>query len=151
MQLKNIKPGRVLGGLVLFLILIQIIPYGRKHTNPSFGSEPPWNSARTRELFFQACKDCHSHATVWPWYSHVAPASWLIQSDVDEGRSYLNVSDWPGKQDAAARAAEVVREREMPPWFYTPLHPKARLSSQNRLELVNGLVLTFAPDSRKTP
>jgi hypothetical protein len=73
------------------LIVIQVIPYGRDHTNPPVIEEPVWDSAQTRDLAVRACFDCHSNETVWPWYSNVAPLSWLVQSDVEEGRETLNL------------------------------------------------------------
>jgi hypothetical protein len=73
-------------GAVILLVGIQVIPYGRSHTNPPVTGEPAWDSPKTRELAVRACYDCHSNQTVWPWYSHIAPISWLVQQDVDEGR-----------------------------------------------------------------
>src|SRR6266446_8562646 len=43
----------------------------------------------------RSCQDCHSDATRYPWYSYIAPVSWLIRSDVTEGRKHLNLSRWP--------------------------------------------------------
>ncbi len=74
--------------------LLQLVPYGRNHTNPPVAAEPAWASAQTRALAVRACFDCHSNETTWPWYSNVAPVSWLIQRDVDEGRRRLNFSEW---------------------------------------------------------
>jgi Haem-binding domain len=74
---------------LLFLIgaflLIQLIPYGHDHANPPVGAEPAWDSPATRELATAACFDCHSNETEWPWYTSVAPFSWLTQRDVEEG------------------------------------------------------------------
>jgi mono/diheme cytochrome c family protein len=117
------------------LVAIQLVPYGRAHTNPAVVREPEWDSPRTRELFFRACKDCHSHETVWPWYSHVAPMSWLVQYDVDEARSHFDVSEWGREHNEGDEAAEMVREGEMPLWYYLPAHPEARLSDAERDEL----------------
>jgi len=134
-----------LGGVALFA-LIQLIPYGRDHANPAVIAEPAWNSPQTREIFFRACKDCHSHETVWPWYASIAPASWLLQYDVEEGRSHFNVSRWgQGKQDAD-EAASMVRKGEMPPWFYLPAHPEARLTDAETQEFIRGLVATFGDE-----
>jgi hypothetical protein len=55
-------------------------------------------------MLHAACYDCHSSETLWPWYSHIAPMSWLIASDVKEGREHLNLSDWPN--DNPMRAAK---------------------------------------------
>ena len=88
-----------------------------------------------------ACYDCHSHETIWPWYSHIAPVSWLVVSDTTEGREHLNFSDWP---DEAVRAAkkmdrinEVLGYREMPPKKYTLIHADARLTEAQRKEIMD--------------
>ena len=73
-------------GIPVVLVLIQFVPYGRSHTNPPVTGEPKWSSARVRQLTKDACFDCHSNETTWPWYSNVAPVSWLVQRDVDSGR-----------------------------------------------------------------
>lgn len=83
--------------LVLFVggfVLMQLVSYGRNHTNPPVVSEPTWDSPETRALAVRACYDCHSNETVWPWYTNVAPVSWLIQREVAEGREELNFSTW---------------------------------------------------------
>jgi hypothetical protein len=108
--------------------------------------EPDWDRPRTRELFFRTCRDCHSNETSWPWYSHVAPASWLVQHDVEEGREHFNVSEWGREDNEGDEAAELLREGEMPPWFYLPAHPEALLTDAERRELVAGLVATFGEE-----
>lgn len=131
---------------VALLALIQLVPYGKDHQNPPVTREPAWDTPRTRDLFFTVCRDCHSNETVWPWYASVAPASWLVYHDVQEGRSHFNVSRWgQGKQDAD-EAAGMVRKGEMPPWFYLPAHPEARLDEAARRELIRGLVATFGEE-----
>jgi mono/diheme cytochrome c family protein len=132
--------------LVALLLAIQILPYGRDHENPEVLQQPDWDRPRTRELFFRACKDCHSNETVWPWYSFVAPASWLVQSDVDEGRSHFNVSEWGRAENHGDEAAKMLRDGEMPLWFYLPAHPEAQLSDEERAELIAGLVATFGEE-----
>jgi hypothetical protein len=77
----------VLGGLVALLVAIQLVPYGRAHRNPPVGAEPAWDSPRTRDLAERACFACHGNTTTWPWYSTIAPVSWYVQRDVNEGRS----------------------------------------------------------------
>src|SRR5690242_16317240 len=76
------------------LVVAQLVPYGHDHTNPRTVAEPAWDSPATRALADRACFDCHSNQTRWPWYSHVAPTSWLVQHHVDEGREVLNFSTW---------------------------------------------------------
>jgi hypothetical protein len=74
---KKVLLWAVVGGAAAFLV-IQLIPYGHDHTNPPVVKEAPWDSPRTRELAVGACFDCHSNETVWPWYSNIAPGSWLL-------------------------------------------------------------------------
>lgn len=69
-------------GLLAAFLVIQVLPFGRGHSNPTAHSEPPWDSPRTAELVMEACYDCHSNRTDWPWYSYVAPVSWLVTYDV---------------------------------------------------------------------
>ncbi len=138
---------RVAVALVLLLGLAQVVPYGRDHANPPVTREVRWDSARTRELAVGACYDCHSNLTVWPWYSNVAPVSWLVYRDVQEGRETLNFSEWDRPQgEEGDEAAEAVREGSMPPLQYKPLHPAGRLSAAEREELARGLEKTLAAD-----
>jgi len=130
------------GGAVLF-VLAQAVPYGRAHHNPPVLAEPAWDSAQTRSLASHACFDCHSNLTKWPWDSNIAPFSWLIQRDVDSGRSSLNFSEWNRPQDGASDAIEAARSGSMPPWYYTIMHPNARLNAVERSQLADGLARTF--------
>ncbi len=130
-------------GLFVVFLLAQLVPYGRSHTNPPVRQEPPWDSPRTRELAVRACFDCHSNETTWPWYSNVAPLSWLVQRDVDEGREELNLSEWGGRPEEGDDAAETVRDGRMPPLSYVFLHPSANLSAAERQELARGLTATL--------
>lgn len=131
------------GGLALVLLAMQMVPYGRDHHNPSVVAEPLWNSPQTRELFVRACADCHSNQTRWPWYSHIAPVSWLVQHDVEEGRSKLNLSLWGSAKQELDDIPEVIREGSMPPRIYLPTHPQARLSASEKEALIQGLVLSL--------
>jgi len=137
----------VLLSLVGLAIVIQLVPYGRDHENPPVKAEPAWATPETREIFFRACKDCHSNETEWPWYSHVAPFSWLLAHDVAEGREHFNVSEWgrPGKNDGD-EAAEEVEEGEMPLPPYLITHPEAKLEGAELERFVAGLKATF-PES----
>ena len=126
-------------------VAIQAIPYGRNHSNPPVTQEPSWDSARTRQFAADACFDCHSNLTNWRWYSNVAPMSWLVQRDVDGGRAALNFSEWDKPQDAGIDdITEAIRGGSMPPWFYLPLHPNAKLSQAEKDALIAGLNATFA-------
>lgn len=128
-------------------LLIQLVPYGRDHTNPPVIQEPTWDSPQTRALFMRACADCHSNTTVWPWYSNVAPVSWLVYRDTMEGRQKFNVSEWNRPQEGED-AAEAVISGEMPPLIYLPTHPEARLSAAEKEQLIRGLQATFGGEQR---
>jgi len=129
------------------LVLIQLVPYGRDHTNPPVQAEPAWDSPRTRELAVRACYDCHSNQTTYPWYSNVAPLSWLIQHDVSDGRRRVNFSEWGRPRQRVDESARVVRRGEMPPYYYVWLHPQAGLTPQEQQELAQGLQATFGSGS----
>lgn len=128
---------------VLGLLAIQLVPYGRNHTNPPVLAEPTWSSAETRQLAVVSCFDCHSNETVWPWWSDVAPVSWLVQFDVERGRRKLNYSEWNSRHEDASSSASQVRSGEMPPRYYLPLHPAAQLDANQRAALIAGLAATF--------
>ena len=138
-KLLKISLWVIIGGFVL----IQLVPYGRNHTNPSVVQEPSWDSPETRALAERACFDCHSNETVWPWYANVAPVSWLTQRDVDEGRHHLNFSDWQsGRRESHEmdEITEVIQRGDMPPAIFLPMHPEARLTDAEKQQLINGLL-----------
>jgi len=126
---------------------IQAVPYGRFHANPPVTKEPTWDKPETRELAVRACFDCHSNQVVWPWYSNIAPVSWLVQRDVNEGRSKLNLSEFDRPQRDARNAAKQVRDGEMPMPIYLPLHPEARLSADEKQQLIAGLAATLGENT----
>ena len=123
---------------LVLLALAQVVPVARQ--NPPVVADlhaPPAVADTLRE----ACYDCHSHETRWPWYARVAPVSWLLAHDVNEGREHLNFSTWgtlgPRKRvRLLGKIAEDVEEGEMPPWLYTLPHPTARLAAPERQALI---------------
>ena len=131
------------------LALVQFVPYGRDHTNPPVRNEPAWSDPEVRALAASACFDCHSNETRWPWYSHVAPASWIVQSDVFRGREALNFSEWSRFQNGGSAAAGSVSEGEMPPALYLPLHPSARLDRAQKARLIAGFSMMFVPRQKE--
>jgi cytochrome c551/c552 len=130
----------VLAAGVLAFLVIQLIPVDK--TNPSVSAEPAWDSPQTRALAKDACFDCHSNETVWPWYAKIAPSSWLLAHDVDEGRHELNFSEWGQGEMEVEEIAEVIEEGEMPPWYYALMHPDAKLSDSEKRTLIDGLQAT---------
>lgn len=141
-----------LGCLALFG-LMQVVPYGRTHSNPPVTGEPQWASAETRDLAVRACYDCHSNETKYPWYSNIAPASWWTQNHIDEGRSKLNFSEFTTNPGEAEEAVKVLENGEMPPNYYTwfGLHSAAKLTEDEKLKLIAGLKATpgFAEGGRE--
>jgi hypothetical protein len=121
--------------------LIQLVPYGRDHTNPPVTGEPQWADARTRELMVDACFSCHSNETEYPAYASVAPFSWAVQHHIDEGREAVNYSEFATDPGDADETIEVIQEGEMPPAYYTRfgVHPEANLTDAQLAELIDGL------------
>jgi hypothetical protein len=120
--------------LTIALFAVQLVPVVR--SNPTAHSFPE-APAEVQALMRRSCGDCHSNETNWPWYAHVAPVSFLIARDVNEGRKKLNASVWDRYDDAlrARKKREIAKQIEkgaMPPWYYVPLHPEAKLSVQER-------------------
>jgi len=138
-SLRNISLAAA--ALLALFLLIQLVPYGRNHTNPPVQSEPNWDSPGTRALAERACFDCHSNETDWSrWYESIAPASWLVQRDVDEGRQHLNFSEWDhgGRPREIDEVWEVVARDSMPPLQYLLLHSEAKITQAERDQLIEG-------------
>lgn len=125
------------------LLVIQLVPYGRDHSNPPVRAEPAWPSPEVRALAVRACFDCHSNETKWPWYSNVAPASWLVSNHVEEGRHELNFSEFDRPQKHAKDAAEELEEGEMPLPGYVALHADAKLTDAEKQQLQAALAAMF--------
>jgi Haem-binding domain len=123
--------------LVVLLSLAQLVRVDR--TNPPVVSDVP-APPEVKAALRRACYDCHSNETAWPWYSQVAPISWLLAYDVGDGRKDLNFSTWQRydekrRQKKLKETAETVNEGEMPPWYYVLVHPDARLADADRQAL----------------
>lgn len=127
----------VIGVSVAVLLAIQLVPVGRD--NPPVTADFDGPDA-VKQVLRASCYDCHSNETTWPWYSRVAPTSWLVAHDVDEARDHLNFSHW-GRLDPDRRAKladeiwEEVSDGEMPLKVYLIAHPDARLDDARRATL----------------
>lgn len=136
-----------LASIVVIFLLMQLVPYGRTHSNPPTIVEPAWDSPRTRELAVRACFDCHSNKTRWPWYANLAPFSWAVQFDVESARSVINFSEWNRQYALAEYAGRRTLSGMMPPYKYRMAHPEADLTPAEREELARGLEATIGrPD-----
>jgi hypothetical protein len=124
----------------ILLAAIQLIPVPR--SNPPEAGNPDGPAAIVG-LLKRACYDCHSNQTRWPWYSFIAPASWLVSRHVAEARRRLNFSEWEAyasDPDTAshklAEIADQVASGKMAPWYYRTMHRDARISPAERRALV---------------
>jgi hypothetical protein len=124
-------------GVVLIGLVSLIQPFGAVKAHR--GSKPLLKGSQVDaavvRLMERSCGSCHSERTEWPLYSYIAPISWLMEHDVEEARSHMNLSQWEeysadDQTRLLTRIAAAVRSREMPLARYTRLHPEARLSDQ---------------------
>lgn len=142
---RNVK---ILAALVGVFVVMQLVPYGRDHTNPPVKAEPQWTSPEVRALAVRACFDCHSNETKWPGYSNVAPVSWLVQHHVDEGRHELNFSEFDKPQKHAKDAEEELREGEMPMAGYVAMHGEAKLTDAEKKQLGEAFIAMFGSEKK---
>jgi len=131
-------------GIVVILILIQFF----NPKNPNSPASPELDfisihqpSTEVRTLLKSACYDCHSEEVNWPWYANIAPISWKVVHDIDEGKEHLNFSRWGAYSPEKAEhkleeCAEELEEGEMPLNAYTWTHPEADLTDDKREMLV---------------
>jgi len=134
-------------GVVIVFCLIQLKTVER--INPSYEVEkdmieilnPPLD---VEDILKQACYDCHSNQTDFPWYSKIAPASWMIERNVNLGREEVNFSNWASYRSSRAmhkleESYKQVKHDHMPVLAYTWMHPQARLSDVEKNKLLNWL------------
>ncbi|MCK5105637.1 MAG: heme-binding domain-containing protein [Cyclobacteriaceae bacterium] len=125
-------------GFLLVLILIQFIPVDLPENNSDHSKDMVRTENAPDEVKFilsKACYDCHSNQTVYPWYSKVAPVSWLVAKDTREGRDELNFSEWAElskrkKIKILNELAEEVEDKKMPLKIYTVVHRDAILTDE---------------------
>ena len=139
---KNLK--WLVAGIIAVFALLQLTTPA--HVNPPVkndfiaSTQPPENVAA---MLRAACYDCHSDETRWPWYSHVAPISWQIAQDVNDGRKHINLSEWPADPDLAQKKlqhmSDEIDDNDMPLSKYTLIHKDARLTTAQRNEMTQWL------------
>jgi hypothetical protein len=131
---------RILLVVLIILVLIQFIPYKLPPTNNHVkGDIIATNQAKGEiaNILKTSCYDCHSNQTHYPWYSHIAPASWLLAHDIKEGKEDLNFSEWNAydkrrKISKLNDIKEMVEKNEMPVPYYTFIHRKAKLGENEK-------------------
>ncbi|CAN5518079.1 heme-binding domain-containing protein [soil metagenome] len=129
--------------LALFLA-IQAVPYGWWHENPPVVAAAQWPDPEAEAIARAACYDCHSNESRWPFYSYVAPMSWLVRRDVEQGREELSFSDWDAGE--ADDAIDSIEEGKIPPWTYTMIHRDAAMSPEEMAIVIDALRLMEAAD-----
>lgn len=127
--------------LALLVIFIAMQIFQPRRTNPpvipsrslsAHVALPP----NVYSSLMRGCGDCHSNETRWPWYSHVAPYSWVITDDVNQGRRQLNFDDWEAQEgqkeanDHLAGICKEIQQKGMPPFSYRLLHPASKLEPE---------------------
>lgn len=132
------------GGLALVLIGAQLVP----NNLPAVETDNPGDliangivSGDVAILIKKSCYNCHSNETEYPWYSHVAPSSWLVAHDINSAREELNFSTWQDSDmmDRLTKLDDIameVGEGRMPLGIYTLMHPSAKLDDAQRQSIV---------------
>ena len=125
---KKIK--YILFALGAIFFAMQLISVDRSNPPVTSDLDAP---VEVKAILKRSCYDCHSNEVNWPWYSYIAPVSWLVAHDVKEGREELNFSEWSkhsGDLKMKEEIIEEIAEGEMPLPFYLITHPKASVSKQ---------------------
>lgn len=157
-MMRNVKILGVLA-VVLFLgfALLQVFPIGAVFSSMEEAGNPPientieWASPEVELLVRRSCYDCHSNETVYPWYANIAPVSWLVNKDINDGRAGLNFST-DSAYDINPEDLLWHLETDMPPAIYTLMHRDAVLSAEQQQTLYNGIIesLQLNPDMEGT-
>jgi hypothetical protein len=125
--------------LICALVIAQL--YRPAKTNPTSDASQSIEShlqvtPQVAAILDRSCYDCHSNKTRWPWYSNVAPVSWLVIDDVNEARQKMNLSEWgrytnSDVEGLLKRICREVKSGGMPLPIYKPLHPSSKLSDND--------------------
>jgi hypothetical protein len=141
---KALKLPYILTGLAVIFLILQVFRIDKTKPQPNTEADyitiaqPP---AEITSLIKSSCYDCHSNETKYPWYSNIAPVSWILQSHIKEGRAHLNFSEWgnyqPGKQgNKQDECKEMLAEEEMPLLSYKLMHSSANFTEEQKTMLV---------------
>lgn len=139
--------GRKIGlGILVLLLLIQFIRR-EKNINPDVNMAVDFTTvesvpANVVKILEDACYDCHSSNTVYPWYAEVAPLSWWLQMHVNGGKQHLNFNEWgtygvKKRNHKIEECYEMMENNSMPLKSYTWMHSEAKLSEEDRAMMIN--------------
>lgn len=150
--MTNVRWKRIAVVVLVLLAGIQLIPVAK--TNPAVDSGKTLLAgngvpAEVSEILQRSCQDCHSNRTKWPWYSHVAPVSWVVANDVNGARRHMNLDEWgtysvEKRQSKLTKICEELKSGDMPDTKYTLIHRGAKLTDQQR-----GTLCDWAEATRK--
>ncbi len=135
----NVK--KILYGLIVIVILIQLVPIDRENPSSDEALEitaPP----EVKTILKNSCYDCHSNKTNWPFYSYIAPVSWLVAKDVNKGREELNFSEWEklSAKEREKKKEDIMEEitgNDMPLPIYLITHSGAELNDEQKQIIKN--------------
>ncbi len=130
----------IIGAIILLIVLIQFIRIDKENpqSNPQYEyfavSQVP---EQVQSILKKSCFDCHSNHTLYPWYSSIAPASWMLARHIKEGREHLNFSEWGNyslkdRMEMAEDIIEQIEDGEMPLKSYVLIHKDAKLSNEEK-------------------
>lgn len=133
-------------GWTMLIVFLAMQVFSIDKTNPTTDEKVDFLSTvdvpnDVKMLLENACMDCHSHNTTYPWYTNIEPVSWLVKGHIKEGRKHLNFSTWqtydsPRKSHKIDECIEVIEEKWMPMASYTWMHSEAKLTDDNRSRLI---------------
>jgi hypothetical protein len=144
-RLKRGVGARVaVSGLLLVWLLASVLVHPLPHEASGRPGAPVLQGADVPPSVVQLlapCMNCHSEKTLWPWYSYVAPVSWLVENDVRRAREHLNLSRWDSLDAVNQRSlltamATVIENREMPLHRYVVFHPGVKLSAEDSVQVI---------------
>ena len=138
MTARRPLPLRVAAATLVAAAALQLVPVKRTNPPVTFEVEAP---ADVKTILERSCYDCHSNRTRWPWYSRVAPVSWLVARDVQRAREEMNFTEWPAfdfeeQEHLLEDIAKAVDRGKMPLPIYLTMHADARLDDAERQRLV---------------
>ncbi|QII69712.1 heme-binding domain-containing protein [Apibacter sp. B3706] len=134
----------LLYGIFIFLSF-QLIQIDKE--NPSVDKKIDYNrvtyaSPEIQKILKKACYDCHSNEVNYPWYSSIAPISWFIKEHVNQGKEYVNFSEYGKynryqKEHINSSLYRVIENKTMPLNSYLWMHKDANLSEKDYILLLN--------------
>lgn len=131
--------------LLVVLIVIQFI-HPKKNLAAERSAQHIENiypvPGNVQQILAEACYDCHSDSTRYPWYARVQPVAWWLAHHIDEGKVELNFSQfgtYPAKKQAhkLEEVTEMVKDDHMPLESYEWMHSDAKLSAEEMKVLTN--------------